>query len=63
VGLKSPSALPWQAVCEMARTLEAELVVIGSHGYFGFDRLLGTTAGKVVNHAHCSVLVVREPLP
>ncbi len=52
---------PWQALCETARTLGADLVVIGSHGYAGFDRLLGTTAAKVVNHAPCSVLVVREP--
>jgi universal stress protein F len=51
--------VPWQAVCETARKLEADLVVIGSHGYSGFDRVLGTTAAKVVNHAHCSVLVVR----
>ena len=53
--------VPWQAICDMARTLRADLVVVGSHGYAGFDRLLGTTAAKVVNHAHCSVLVVREP--
>jgi nucleotide-binding universal stress UspA family protein len=52
---------PWQAICDMARTVEADLIVIGSHGYAGFDRLLGTTAAKVVNHAHCSVVVVREP--
>jgi universal stress protein F len=51
---------PWQAICEGAHGLRADLVVIGSHGYSGFDRLLGTTAGKVANHAHCSVLVVRE---
>ena len=51
---------PWQAICGTAESLGADLVVIGSHGYSGIDRLLGTTAGKVVNHAHCSVLVVRE---
>jgi nucleotide-binding universal stress UspA family protein len=51
---------PWQAICATAESLEADLVVIGSHGYSGVDRLLGTTAGKVVNHAHCSVLVVRD---
>ncbi len=50
---------PWQAICDAARTLQADLVVIGSHGYSGFDRVLGTTAAKVVNHAPCSVLVVR----
>lgn len=52
---------PWQAICETARDLRADLIVIGSHGYSGLDKLLGTTAGKVVNHASCSVLVVREP--
>jgi nucleotide-binding universal stress UspA family protein len=51
---------PWQAICDAARRCEADLVVIGSHGYSGVDRLLGTTAAKVVNHATCSVLVVRE---
>jgi nucleotide-binding universal stress UspA family protein len=51
----------WQAICDTARRLEADLVVVGSHGYGGLDRLLGTTAAKVVNHAPCSVLVAREP--
>jgi nucleotide-binding universal stress UspA family protein len=52
--------VPWQAICDAARRVDADLVVIGSHGYAGFDRLLGTTAAKIVNHARCSVLVVRE---
>jgi len=51
---------PWQSICDTARNLRANLIVIGSHGYSGFDRLLGTTAAKVVNHAPCSVLVVRD---
>jgi universal stress protein F len=50
----------WQAICDGAHEQQADLVVIGSHGYSGFDRLLGTTAAKVVNHAQCSVLVVRN---
>ena len=36
------------------------MIVIGSHGYGGLDRILGTTAARVVNHALCSVFVVRE---
>jgi nucleotide-binding universal stress UspA family protein len=60
-GIEVKIGVPWQAVCDEARALEADLVVIGSHGYAGLDRLLGTTAAKVVNHAHCSVLVVRQP--
>jgi universal stress protein F len=52
-------ASPWQALCMGAQALEAQLIVIGSHGYGGLDRVLGTTAARVVNHALCSVVVVR----
>ena len=52
---------PWDAICRKATELQASMIVIGSHGYSGLDRLLGTTAGKVVNHADCSVMVVRDP--
>ena len=50
---------PWEAVCEAARRENADLIVIGSHGFGGLDRLVGTTAAKIVNHADRSVLVVR----
>jgi universal stress protein F len=50
---------PWNAICDAARSEAADLIVVGSHGYAGLDHLLGTTAAKVVNHAPCSVLVVR----
>jgi nucleotide-binding universal stress UspA family protein len=60
-GIEVAVGVPWQAICDRARRDGADLIVIGSHGYAGFDRLLGTTAAKVVNHAHCSVVVVREP--
>lgn len=50
---------PWEAICVAAREQNVDLVVIGSHGFGGIDRLLGTTAAKVVNHADRSVLVVR----
>ena len=55
-------ASPWDGICRMAAKQKADLIVIGSHGYSGLDRLLGTTAAKVVNHAQCSVYVVR-PAP
>jgi nucleotide-binding universal stress UspA family protein len=50
---------PWSAICAAARELDVDLIVLGSHGYEGLDHVLGTTAGKVVNHADRSVLVVR----
>jgi universal stress protein F len=52
---------PWQSVCAAADHHNADLVVIGSHGYSGLDRVIGTTAAKIVNHAKQSVLVVRHP--
>lgn len=55
-------AIPWDGICRAARERDADLIVIGSHGYSGLDRILGTVAGKVVNHADRNVLVVRGPL-
>jgi len=52
---------PWRAVCDAAREDRVDIVVIGSHGYGGLDRLIGTTAAKIVDHSPCSVFVVRPP--
>ncbi len=51
--------VPWDAICHEAKALDCDLVVLGSHGYKGIDKILGTTAAKVVNHCERSVLVVR----
>ena len=38
-----------------------DLIILSTHGRTGLDRvLLGSTAEKVVRHAHCPVLIVRE---
>lgn len=50
---------PWDTICREAKDLDSDMVVLGSHGYGGLDRVLGTTAAKVVNHCDRSVLVVR----
>jgi nucleotide-binding universal stress UspA family protein len=50
---------PWDAICTEARELDVDVILLGSHGYSGLDRLLGTTAAKVVNNADRSVMVVR----
>ena len=54
---------PWTVICDEAKRVDADLVVIGSHGYSTMDRLLGTTASRVVNHIDRSVLVVRLRQP
>lgn len=47
-------------IVRYAESVGAELVVVGTHGRSGFKRLmLGSTASWVVEHAPCSVLVVR----
>lgn len=50
----------WESIVNAAKECDADVIVIGSHGYSGLDRLLGTTAAKVVNHADRTVMVVRE---
>ena len=51
---------PWRGVLHGADLLEVDLIVIGSHGYKGWDRLLGTNAGAIANRARCNVLVVHS---
>jgi nucleotide-binding universal stress UspA family protein len=55
-------ATPWDGICRAGRTHDADLIVIGSHGFGGIDHLLGTTAAKVVNHADRNVMVIRTLL-
>ena len=41
---------------------KADLIVVGSHGYPTWERLLlGSVSQAVVSHAKCSVEVVRLP--
>jgi nucleotide-binding universal stress UspA family protein len=57
---------PWRQILAVATALNVDLIVLGSHGYHGLDRVLGTVAAKVVNHADRDVLVVharRAPPP
>ena len=51
---------PATAILETARTLPAELVVVGTIGRTGLSRLaLGSVAEAVVRRAPCSTLVIR----
>lgn len=52
---------PWYEVTEAAREACADIIVMGTHGYTGLKHvLMGSTAERVVRHAPCPVLVVRE---
>ena len=51
-------------LCDVAKEVRADLLVIGASGRSGlWGSVLGTTADKVVDHAPCSVLVVRQWMP
>ncbi len=50
---------PRQEIIRYAREHDVDLIVIGSHGRHGLDRLLGSTARSILNDAPCDVLAVR----
>lgn len=52
---------PKVEILRMAKELPADLLVMGTHGRSGFDRLvLGSVTEKVLRHAPCPVLTVSE---
>ena len=53
---------PRGAILEQAEIWKADLIVVGSHGYPTWERLLlGSVSQAVVSNAKCSVEVVRLP--
>jgi len=52
---------PYKEICAAAKALTADLIVLTTHGYTGLKHVwLGSTSERVVRHALCPVLVVRE---
>ena len=48
-------------ICKAARNGKTDVIIIATHGHTGLKHLLlGSTAERVVRHAPCPVLVVRE---
>lgn len=50
---------PDSEIHRLADELEADLIVVGSHGRHGLALLLGSTANGVLHGATCDVLAVR----
>jgi nucleotide-binding universal stress UspA family protein len=52
---------PHRRIVEVADEWGADLIVVGSHGYRMWERvLLGSVSQSVATHAKCSVWIVRE---
>ncbi len=52
---------PGRVITDVAGEIQADLIVIPSHGRTGMKRLLlGSVAERVVRLAHCPVLVLRS---
>ncbi|HEY7182841.1 MAG TPA: universal stress protein [Blastocatellia bacterium] len=48
-------------ILDEAERWDADLIVLGSHGYRGWQRfLLGSVSHAVASHAHCSVEIARQ---
>jgi nucleotide-binding universal stress UspA family protein len=51
---------PGSTICSLARTWNANLIIMGRRGYKGLNELfMGSVSNYVVHHAPCSVLTVQ----
>jgi nucleotide-binding universal stress UspA family protein len=52
---------PASLICELAKDLQADLILVGSHGRRGISELLlGSVSNYVMHRAPCSVMVVHS---
>jgi nucleotide-binding universal stress UspA family protein len=52
---------PKKAILDYAARWNPDLIVVGSHGRRGIDRIvLGSVSEAVARHAHCSVQIMRS---
>jgi len=51
----------WRGVVQAAESMKADLIVMGSHGRSGLEKLvLGSVTQAVLSHTHLPLLVVRD---
>ena len=52
---------PGHEIVRVAEEINADLIVLGTHGYSGWKRFtIGSVAELVVRHAPCAVLTIRS---
>lgn len=56
--LMARAGKPGEVICEVAASMHADVIVMGTNGRSGFKRaMVGSTSDHVVRHAVCPVLV------
>lgn len=54
---------PGRAICELANTWSADLIIVGSRGLRGLKEIfLGSVSNYVTHHAPCSVFILRTAI-
>ncbi len=52
---------PWSSICRHAEQNDVDLIIVATHGRTGLRHvLIGSTAERIVQHAPCPVLVVKQ---
>ncbi|MEM9007845.1 MAG: universal stress protein [Cyanobacteria bacterium P01_F01_bin.86] len=61
---QQPYGRPGPAICQTAREVQADLIVVGSHGRKGLsEMILGSVSNYIMHHAPCSVMVIHPNSP
>jgi nucleotide-binding universal stress UspA family protein len=51
---------PGHEIVRVAKERNANLIILGTHGYTGWKRFsIGSVAESVIKHAHCAVFAIR----
>lgn len=52
---------PAREIRELAKAMDADLIVMGGHGKHGWELLFGSTSSGVTHGTSCDLLIVRLP--
>ncbi|ONK61601.1 uncharacterized protein A4U43_C08F31660 [Asparagus officinalis] len=53
---------PRNVLCEAVEKYQADVLVVGSHGYGAIKRaVLGSVSDYCAHHANCTVMIVKKP--
>ncbi|WP_390691905.1 universal stress protein [Aetokthonos hydrillicola] len=64
VEIEQCSGTPGKTICDVARTWNADLIIVGRRGYSGMREIfLGSVSNYVLHHAPCSVLSIQGSMP